>query len=100
MDFFRGLQRMKFSDPMQLIAEAMLDRMEDLLPQSTEISRENLKQAMQCAAHLLTVLRALTTPQRQKWVSMLVRALQIEQDKVQDMLMSDLKILRRVDDDP
>ncbi|CAE7723915.1 unnamed protein product [Symbiodinium sp. CCMP2592] len=87
----------------QLIAEAMLDRMEDLLPESVEISKEALEQAMQCATHLTSILRALTKPQRQKWVSLLVRALQnVEQDQDQDQetLISDLKILWRVDGDP
>ena len=85
----------------QLIAEAMLDRMEDLLPQSTEISEENYEQAMHCAKHLPTVLRALTKPQRQKWVSLLVRALQVEaQDQVRMELIPELELLWRVDDDP
>ncbi|CAE6912141.1 unnamed protein product [Symbiodinium sp. CCMP2592] len=85
----------------RLIAEAMLDRMEDLLPESAEISKEAFEHAMQCATHLTTILRALTKSQRQKWVSLLVRALQIEeQDEVQETLISDLKILWRVDDDP
>ncbi|CAE7723947.1 unnamed protein product [Symbiodinium sp. CCMP2592] len=85
----------------QLIAEAMLDRMEDLLPESVEISKEALEQAMQCATHLTSILRALTKPQRQKWVSLLVRALQnVEQDQDQETLISDLKILWRVDGDP
>ncbi|CAE6912127.1 pyk1 [Symbiodinium sp. CCMP2592] len=85
----------------RLIAEAMLDRMEDLLPESGDISKEAFEQAMQCATHLTTILRALTKSQRQKWVSLLIRALQIEeQDEVQETLISDLKILWRVDDDP
>ncbi|CAE7763841.1 unnamed protein product [Symbiodinium necroappetens] len=87
----------------QMIAEAMLDQMEDLLPESAEISKEALKQAMQCAEHLTRVLRALTKPQRQKWVSLLVRALQSEesfQAQFQETLFSDLKLLWRVDDDP
>ncbi|OLQ15566.1 hypothetical protein AK812_SmicGene270 [Symbiodinium microadriaticum] len=87
----------------QMIAEAMLDQMEDLLPESADISKEALKQAMQCAEHLTRVLRALTKPQRQKWVSLPVRALQSEesfQDQFQKTLFSDLKLLWRVDDDP
>ena len=87
----------------QMIAESMLEQMEDLLPESAEISKEALKQAMQCGKHLTSVLRALTKPQRQKWVSLLVRALQSEesfQDQFQKTLFSDLKLLWRVDDDP
>ena len=87
----------------QLIAETMLDQMEDLLPESAEISEDALEQAMQCGEHLTNVLRALTKPQRQKWASLLVRALQSEeslQDQFQKTLFSDLKLLWRVDDDP
>ena len=87
----------------QMIAESMLEQMEDLLPESAEISKEALEQVMRCAQHLTDVLRALTKPQRQKWVSLLVRALQSEesfQAQFQETLFSDLKLLWRVDDDP
>ena len=86
----------------QLIAEAMLGQMEDLLPESAEVSKESLEKAMQCAKHLTVVLRTLTKPQRQKWVSLLVRALQIDEGQAQfrKTLISDLMLLWRVDDDP
>ena len=87
----------------QLIVEAMLGRMEDLLPESAEIREEALIQAMECTRHLTKVLRALTKSQRQKWVSLLVRALQAQgsfQDRFQEALISDLRILWRADDDP
>ncbi|CAE7442343.1 unnamed protein product [Symbiodinium sp. CCMP2592] len=71
----------------QLIVEAMLGRMEDLLPESAENSEEFL------------ILRALTKSPRQKWVSLLVRTLQsresFHQDRFQQALISDLKSLRR-----
>ena len=53
-----------------------------------------LKHAMQCAEHLTSVLRV--RPQRQKWVSLLVRALQSEesfQAQFQEALFSDRKLL-------
>ena len=86
----------------QLIAETMLDQMEDLLPESAEISEDALEQATQCGEHLTNVLRALTKPQRQKWLSLLVRALHIAEGhaQFQETLISDLKLLWLVDDDP
>ncbi|CAE6912073.1 unnamed protein product [Symbiodinium sp. CCMP2592] len=90
----------------QLIAETMLGRMEDLLPESAEISIEALIQAMLCTRHLTNVVRELTKSQRQKWVSLLVRALRQEsfqnrfsETSISD-LIADLKILWRADDDP
>ena len=87
----------------QTIAEAMLGQMEDLLPESADISKEALQRAMRCAEHIAIVVRGLTKPQRQKWVSLLVRALQIDEEiehQFQERLISDLKILWRADDDP
>ncbi|CAE7895439.1 unnamed protein product, partial [Symbiodinium microadriaticum] len=80
----------------------MLDQMEDLLPESAEISEDALEQATQCGEHLTNVLRALTKPQRQKWLSLLVRALHIAEGhaQFQETLISDLKLLWLVDDDP
>ena len=83
----------------QVIAEAMLGRMENLLEESTEISEEASTQVMQCSAHLELILRALEKPQRQKWVSMLVRVL-VGQKSCPKTLINDLKLLWRADDDP
>ena len=87
----------------RLIAEAMLGRMEDLLLESTEISEEVWSQAMECTYHLAYVLRTLTKPQRQKWVSQLVKALRSPeslQGRLQKDLFSSLQLLWRADDDP
>eukprot|EP00439_Symbiodinium_sp_Y106_P035565 s4057_g4.t1 len=87
----------------RLIAEAMLGRMEDLLLESTEISEEVWSQAMECTYHLAYVLCTLTKPQRQKWVSQLVKALRSPeslQGRLQKDLFSSLQLLWRADDDP
>ena len=57
---------------------------------------------MQCRAHLDNVVRALAKPQRQKWVSLLVKALESLRGQKSETLtlISDLKLLWRADDDP
>ncbi|CAE7034355.1 unnamed protein product [Symbiodinium sp. CCMP2592] len=87
----------------RLIAEAMLGHMEDVLPESQEISEDAWKQAMDCTGHLAYLLRTLTKPQRQKWVSQLVKALRSPeslQGRLQEDVFSGLKLLWRADDDP
>ena len=59
----------------QLIAETMLGLLQNLLPESTEISQEASIQVMACTGHLDNVVQALTRTQRQYWVSLLVRVL-------------------------
>ena len=88
----------------QMIADAMLTLMGDMLPESTGISQTTLKQVMHCARHLDNVLRTLAKPQRQKWVSLLVKALESLQgrESYRKMLtlIADLKLLWRADYDP
>ena len=67
----------------QRIAEATLGRMEDLLPESTEVSEEAWSQVMECTGRLGCLLRTLTKPQRQKWVSQLMKAFR-EPESLQD----------------
>ncbi|CAE7203811.1 unnamed protein product [Symbiodinium sp. CCMP2592] len=96
--WFYGVGSLPFVQ--QLIAEAMLGQMGDLLlPESSDISRETSTEAMQCSQYLKCVLRALSKPQRQKWVSLLVRVLQ-SQNPCQNRVMEHLKLLWRADDDP
>ena len=83
----------------QLIAEAMLCLMENLLPESGKISGEASKQFVLCTQHLGDVLRALEKPQRQRWASLLVRFIH-EQQKCHKELIHSLKLLWRADDDP
>ena len=83
----------------QLISEAMLGVMADLLPESAEITKEASIKAEWCAEHLEWIWRALTRSQRQKWVSFLVRLLQ-GQKACQITLIDRLKLLWRADDDP
>lgn len=88
----------------QMIADAMLALMGHVLSDSTGISQATLPQVMQCRAHLDNVVRALAKPQRQKWVSLLVKALESlrghESHPETLTLISDLKLLWRADDDP
>ena len=83
----------------QLISEAMLGLMADLLPEAVELSIHTSFQAVQCSDHLPWIIRTLTKPQRQKWVSLLVRHLQ-GQTFYQKTLMEHLELLWRADDDP
>ncbi|CAE6954218.1 unnamed protein product [Symbiodinium sp. CCMP2592] len=89
----------------QMIADAMLTLMGHVLADSTGISQAALMQVMQCTRHLDKVVRALAKPQRQKWVSLLVKALESlrsQESHRESMLtlISDLKLLWRADDDP
>ena len=81
------------------IAEEMLCLMETLLPESAEISQEAFIQFSLCTQHLEDVLRALEKPQRQQWVSLLVRAL-LGQKRCHERLLHGLKLLWRADDIP
>ena len=85
----------------QLIAEAMLGLMESVLQESTEISQEVWTEVRMCSRHLENVVRRLEKPQRQRWVSLLVRVLLSRQPFVDPKaLFSDLQLLWRADDDP
>eukprot|EP00439_Symbiodinium_sp_Y106_P023731 s4263_g2.t3 len=88
----------------QMIADAMLTLMGHVLSESTGISQATLPQVMQCTRHLDNVVRALAKPQRQQWVSLLVKALESlrghESHPETLTLISDLKLLWRADDDP
>ena len=83
----------------RLIAEEMLCLMENLLSVPAEISQEDFIPFMLRTQHLEDVLRALEKPQRQQWVSLLVRAL-LGQKSFHSHLLDDLKLLWRADDDP
>ena len=83
----------------QAIAEAKLGLMENLLSESTEISQEVSTRVMTCSYHIRHVVRVLEKPQRQKWVSLLVRVL-LGQQSCPKRLISDLELLWRADDDP
>ena len=83
----------------QAIAEAMLGLMENLLSGSTQISQEVSTRVMKCSYHIRHVARVLEKPQRQKWVSLLVRVL-LGQQSCPKRLISDLELLWRADDDP
>ena len=84
----------------EMIAEAMLGLMGDLLSESTEISPETEIHVMRCTRHLQYVARALWKPQRQKWVSLLVRVLRGQTANHSEIFIEDLKLLWRSDDDP
>ena len=85
----------------QLIAEAMLGLTENVLQESTEISQEVWTEVSMCSCHLENVMRALEKPQRQRWVSLLVRVLLSRQPFVDpNALFSDFQLLWRADDDP
>ncbi|OLQ13879.1 hypothetical protein AK812_SmicGene2055 [Symbiodinium microadriaticum] len=86
----------------QMIADAMLTLMGNLLSESTGISQATLTQVMQCTGHLDNVVRTLAKPQRQKWVSLLVEALESLRGHESETLtlIADLKLLWRADDDP
>ena len=84
----------------EMIAEAMLGLMGDLLSESTEISPETEIQVMRCTRHLQYVVRVLSKPQRQKWVSLLVRVLRSQTANHSEIFIEDLKLLWRSDDDP
>ncbi|CAE7797181.1 unnamed protein product [Symbiodinium sp. CCMP2592] len=85
----------------QLTSEAMLGLMADLLPEPAELSNETSFQALRCSRPLEWIIRALTKPQRQKWVSLLVRLLQGQNQKsYQSTLIDRLTLLWRADDDP
>ena len=79
----------------QVIAEAMLGRMENLWVD--EISQAALAQLWRCSSHLGDVVRALDRPQRQRWVSLLVRVLLSRQSCLDPkILISDLKGFHQV----
>ncbi|CAE7507827.1 unnamed protein product [Symbiodinium sp. CCMP2592] len=86
----------------QMIADAMLTLMGHVLSDSSGISQATLSQVMQCTSHLDNVVRTLAKPQRQKWVSLLVQALESLRGQKSETLklISDLKLLWRADDDP
>ncbi|CAE7304058.1 unnamed protein product, partial [Symbiodinium necroappetens] len=86
----------------QMIADAMLTLMENLLSESTGMSQATLTQVMQCTGHLDNVVRTLAKPQRQRWVSLLVKALESLRGHESETLtlIADLKLLWRADDDP
>ena len=85
-----------------MIADAMLALIGDLLSESTEISQATLMRVMQCTRHLDNVVCSLAKRQRQKWVSLLVKALQSlqGQESLQETLIANLKLLWRADNDP
>ena len=79
----------------QLIAEAMLGLMENLLTESAEnaeISEWASIQVMVCTQHLVNVVRVLEKPQRQQWESLLVRVLR-DQKFYNPKLIRSLRLL-------
>ena len=84
----------------KLIAEAMQDLIEDLLA-SAEISEDTVHLVCLCCAPLENVLRSLGRPQRQTWVSLLVRLLFLPEFSSEWLfIVDDLMLLWRSDDDP
>ncbi|CAE7248262.1 fadB [Symbiodinium sp. CCMP2592] len=101
----------------ELIAEAMLSRMRHMIS-TKEQFWVSWPQMLCCMEHLESVLRSLTKPQRQEWVSLLVTGLHrvecrfesFEQAKKasaaeyfnekQKRVLEDLVLLWCVDDDP
>ncbi|CAE7907110.1 PAO3, partial [Symbiodinium sp. KB8] len=81
----------------QAIAESMLALMEDLV---TSNMRANLKQIGPCAHTLEKILRSLSKPQCQKWVSLTVKLLMDPHVTDKERLVWQLKMLWLVDDDP
>ncbi|CAE7618918.1 PAO3 [Symbiodinium necroappetens] len=81
----------------QAIAESMLALMEDLV---TSNMRANLKQIGPCARTLEKILRSLSKPQCQKWVSLTVKLLMDPHVTDKERLVWQLKMLWLVDDDP
>ncbi|CAE7220344.1 PDE9A, partial [Symbiodinium microadriaticum] len=81
----------------QAIAESMLGLMEDLV---TSNMRANLKQIGPCARTLEKILRSLSKPQCQKWVSLTVKLLMDPHVTDKERLVWQLKMLWLVDDDP
>jgi len=83
----------------QMIAEGMLARMEELVRSNI---RASLKQVYSCTWVLEKILRSLSKPQCQKWVSLTVKLLMGPHvtDKDKERLVWQLKMLWLVDDDP
>ncbi|CAE7562175.1 unnamed protein product [Symbiodinium sp. CCMP2456] len=83
----------------QMIADGMLARMEELVRSNI---RANLKHVDSCARILEKILRSLSKPQCQKWVSLTVKLLMGPHvtDKDKERLVWQLKMLWLVDDDP
>ncbi|CAE7570497.1 unnamed protein product [Symbiodinium sp. CCMP2592] len=91
----------------ELIAKEMLSQMRDILSTSGETERTWAHMWL-CMQHLEKLLRALTKPQRQEWVCLLVKLLHSLQTASaplawatnQTNVIDDLKLLFRADDDP
>ncbi|CAE7548755.1 PFA3 [Symbiodinium sp. CCMP2592] len=79
----------------QMIADATLTRMGHVL---------DFFAVMQCAGHLDNGVRTLAEPERQKWVSLLVKAIESlrghESHQETLTLIADFKLLGRADDKP
>ncbi|CAE7837816.1 unnamed protein product [Symbiodinium sp. CCMP2592] len=81
----------------QIIADVTLGLMDNLLPEPAEL--------VECSEPLEFVIRALTKPQRQKWVSLLVRVLEVLQGQSmtavkEQAVMEHLAFLWWADEDP
>ena len=89
------------------ISESMLDllgeMLKDLPREATRPSRALWRRIQRCKSHLKIVLRSLSKPQRQNWVSLLVEALhgtQAAPTSVHKSLLGELLLLWRADDNP
>ena len=80
----------------QPIAEATLALMEDSVKSNIPT---NLKQMARYSRTLTKVLRSLSKPQRQQWVSLMVKLL-MDHDVSKTHVISELKMLWVADDDP
>ncbi|CAE7274327.1 AMT1-1, partial [Symbiodinium sp. KB8] len=80
----------------QRVAVVMLDRLEDLV-ESSIIS--NLKEIVVMTRQLKTMLRSMSTAQRRKWASLLVKML-LDPSLREEPVIEELKILWLVEDNP
>ena len=80
----------------QRVAVVMLDRLEDLV-ESSIIS--NLKEIVEMTRPLKTMLRSMSTAQRRKWASLLVKML-LDPSLRKEPVIEELKILWLVEDNP
>ncbi|CAE7037085.1 unnamed protein product [Symbiodinium sp. CCMP2592] len=78
------------------IAKTMLGMTEELVESNISANRDKI---LFCLQNLGMVLRALTKPQRQKWVSLLVKLL-MDEDFPTEQVIWRLRLLWLADDDP
>ena len=85
----------------QKTSAATMQRLTEDLLSSAQISQAIVRRVYFACRHLSVVWRCLERPQRQVWVSLLVRIFSLSQFAVRhESVVDDLRLLWRADDDP